>query len=148
LSNLNFEIIILSFTKASCNPKGNKIIFKDFLRGLEIGYELFNQKISIKMTPLTSRGCNFLASPFLSIFSAIDVQGGGLYVLFGYHKQWDSPEKNGEKPYLKCTMTDLSTLYAILIYLLGLPIKWTSIGRVDYRALREREREKSTCKQT
>ncbi len=43
-------------------------------------------------------------------------------------------------------MIDLSTLYLILIYLLGLPIKWTSIGRVDYRALRERERRAHASK--
>jgi len=101
LSNLNcFEIIILSFTKSSCNSKGNKIKYKDFLRGFKIGYELFNQNVSIKTTPLTSRGCNFLASPFLSIFSAIDVQGGGLHLLFGHHKKWDSPAKMVRNPTL------------------------------------------------
>jgi hypothetical protein len=52
------------------------------------------------MTPLTSRGCNFLASPFLLIFSAIDVQGGRLHLLFGHHKQWDSFGKMARNPTL------------------------------------------------
>jgi hypothetical protein len=30
--------------KSSCNSKGNIVIFKDFLMGSEIGYELFNQE--------------------------------------------------------------------------------------------------------
>jgi len=40
----------------------------------------------------------------------IDAQRGRLHLLFGHHKQWGPPEKNGKKPYLKCIVTDLSTL--------------------------------------
>jgi hypothetical protein len=43
-------------SKSSCNSKGNKIIFKDFLRGSKIGCELFDQEFSIKTVPLTSGG--------------------------------------------------------------------------------------------
>jgi hypothetical protein len=65
-------------------------------------------------TSPTSRGCNFLASsPFLTIFSLIDVQRGGLHLLFEHHKQWAPTEENSQKPYLKCTMTSFSTLYII-----------------------------------
>jgi hypothetical protein len=60
-----------------CNFKGNRVIFKDFLRGSEIGYELFNPKFSIKTTPLTSGGRNFLTSySILAIFSVINVPWG------------------------------------------------------------------------
>ncbi len=40
------------FYKSSCNSKYNKVIFKDFLKGSKIGYELFDQGFSIKTTPL------------------------------------------------------------------------------------------------
>jgi hypothetical protein len=39
--------------------------------------------------PPNLRGHNFLTfSSFLSVFSAIDAQRGGLHLLFGHHKQW------------------------------------------------------------
>jgi hypothetical protein len=41
----------LKLYKSSCNSKGNKIIFKDVLRGLKIDYELFEWEFSIKTTP-------------------------------------------------------------------------------------------------
>jgi hypothetical protein len=63
----------LKLYKSSCNFKGNKIIFKDFLSGLEIGYELFDRKCFVKTTPPTLRGHNFLTSnPFLLISNATD----------------------------------------------------------------------------
>jgi hypothetical protein len=69
--------------------KCNIVIFRDYLRGSKIGYELFNQFFFVKTTALSLRGHNFLtSSPFLSIFIAMDAQRGGLYLLFGHHKQW------------------------------------------------------------
>jgi len=59
----------LTLYKSSYNSKSNKVIFKEFLRGSEIGYELLGLILFIT-TPLTSGGCNFLAfSSFLPIFS-------------------------------------------------------------------------------
>jgi len=59
--------------KSSCNSKGNRVIFKDFLRGSKIGNELFGSEFSAKKTRPTSRGRNFLtSSSFFPIFSAID----------------------------------------------------------------------------
>ncbi len=52
----------LKLYKSSSNSKSNKVIFRDFLRGSKIGYELFYQKLSVKTTPPTSKGHNFLAS--------------------------------------------------------------------------------------
>jgi hypothetical protein len=54
------------------------------LRGSKIDYEGFGQEFSVKMTSLTSRVHNFLASnSFLLIFSAIDASRdtskGGLF---------------------------------------------------------------------
>ncbi len=69
--------------------------------GLKIGYELFDQKISIKTTSLLRRDQNFLTSnPFLPIFSAIDAQRGGLHLFFGHHKQCRSPAKMVKNPTL------------------------------------------------
>jgi hypothetical protein len=47
----NFLIILLQIEqfKLSCNSKGNKVIFKDFLRGSEIGYKLFDWEIFVQM---------------------------------------------------------------------------------------------------
>jgi hypothetical protein len=42
LCNRHFKLY-----KSSSNSKENIIIFKDFLRGSEIGYEMFNQEFSI-----------------------------------------------------------------------------------------------------
>jgi hypothetical protein len=71
------------------------------LKGLKIGYELFDQNISVKTTPPTSRGRNFLtSSSFLSIFIAMDAQRGGLHLLFGHHKQWGIGAKAAKTPTL------------------------------------------------
>jgi hypothetical protein len=57
LSNLNCsEIVILSSTNHFCNSKGNRIIFKDFLRGSKKSYELFEREFSAKTTPPTGGG--------------------------------------------------------------------------------------------
>jgi hypothetical protein len=45
---LKFLVQIEQF-KLSCNSKGDKVIFKDFLRGSEIGYELFDLEILVQM---------------------------------------------------------------------------------------------------
>jgi len=51
----------LKFYKSCWNSKSNIMIFKDFLRGLKIGYELFDQEFSVKMIPLLGGGGhNFL----------------------------------------------------------------------------------------
>jgi hypothetical protein len=69
-------------------------MFKNFLRDFKIGYELFDRECFVKTSPPTLEGCNFLSSsPFLSIFTAIDAQRGGLHLLFGHHKQWSPPAK-------------------------------------------------------
>jgi hypothetical protein len=52
----------LKLYKSSCNSKGNRVIFKDFLRGSKIGYELFGLEFSAKTNPSTLRGHNFLIS--------------------------------------------------------------------------------------
>jgi hypothetical protein len=41
----------LKLYKSSSNFKGNRVIFKDFWRGLEIGYELFGQYLFYKNDP-------------------------------------------------------------------------------------------------
>jgi hypothetical protein len=57
---------------------------------------------SVKTTPPTSGGHNFLASySFLLIFSAIDASRGGLHLLFGHHEQWGLLAKMASKLYLK-----------------------------------------------
>jgi hypothetical protein len=86
----------LKLYKSFCNFKGNKIIFKDFLRGLKIGYELFDREISVKMNPPTLGGCNILTfSPFFPNFSAIDVQRRRFHLCFGHHKiLWNSLTKS------------------------------------------------------
>jgi hypothetical protein len=72
------------------------------LRGLEIGYELFNQKKNVKITLFISKGCNFFASsPFLPIFNVISAPRGKFHLLFGDHKQWGPLAKTMSKPYLK-----------------------------------------------
>ncbi len=51
LSNLNsFEIVILSSTshRLPLTNHSNRVIFKDFWRGLEIGYELFSSEFFVK----------------------------------------------------------------------------------------------------
>jgi hypothetical protein len=50
----NFLIFLVQIEqfKLSCNSKGNKVIFKDFLGGSEIGYELFDLEIFVQMTAL------------------------------------------------------------------------------------------------
>jgi hypothetical protein len=69
-------------------------MFKNFLRDLKIGYELFNRECFVKTRPPTLEGCNFLAfSPFLSIFTAIDTQRGYLHLFFGHDKQWGRTAK-------------------------------------------------------
>jgi hypothetical protein len=91
----------LKLYKLSSNSKGNIVIFRDFLRGSKIGYELFDQKNSVKTTPLTSRGHNFLTSnPFLPIVIAMDAQGGGLHPLIGHHKPWGLAAKLTKNPTL------------------------------------------------
>jgi hypothetical protein len=98
--------------KSYCNSEGNKvIIFKDFLRGSEIGYELFNWNLFCKKNPLTSRGYNFFTSySFLPIFNAIDAPRGGLHRLFGHHKQWCLSAKMISKPYSKWSLMGCFTL--------------------------------------
>jgi hypothetical protein len=82
------------------------VIFKDLLRGLKIGYELFDPKISVRTTHPTWGGHNFLASiPFLLIFSVIYAQRGELHLFFGHHKQWGPLEKTVRNP----TLSVLST---------------------------------------
>jgi hypothetical protein len=112
LSDLNyFEITILSSTNHI--SKGNRVIFKDFLRGLKIGYELFNWNLFCKNDPLTwgGGGCNFFTSySFLPIFNAIDAPRGGLHLLFGHHKQWGLPAKMVSKPNLKWSLMGCFTL--------------------------------------
>jgi hypothetical protein len=45
LRNLNCsEITILKLCKSSCHSKGKKLIFKDFLMGSKISYELFDRE--------------------------------------------------------------------------------------------------------
>jgi hypothetical protein len=84
----------LKLYKSSSNSKGNIVIFKEFLRGLKICYELFDQDFSVKTTSPTSGGHNFFASsPFFPVLSVIDAQKGGLHLLFGHHKQWGLPAK-------------------------------------------------------
>jgi hypothetical protein len=83
--------------KSSCKSEGNRVRFKDFLRGSEIGYEPFDREFFVKMSVLTLGGCNFLAfNPFLLIFSVTDVRRGGLRLLSGHPKQW-GPPANSEK---------------------------------------------------
>jgi hypothetical protein len=61
LSNLNcFEIAISKLCKSSCNSKGNIVIFKDFLMGSKISYEVFDREIFVKMTLLLRRIGSFL----------------------------------------------------------------------------------------
>jgi hypothetical protein len=87
--------------KSSFNSKGNRVILKDFLRGLEIGYELFSQFLFCKNDPLVWGAHNFLTSnSFLPIFSAIDATKGGLHLLFGHYKQWGPLAKSTSKTYL------------------------------------------------
>ncbi len=56
---LKFLVQIEQF-KLSCNSKGDKVIFKDFLRGSEIGYELFDLEILVQMIAPYFGGWNFL----------------------------------------------------------------------------------------
>jgi hypothetical protein len=64
-----------------------------------------DEKNSIKMSPLTLGGHNFLtSSPFLPIFSAIDAPRGRLHLLLGHHKQLGPLIKMASKPYLKCSV--------------------------------------------
>ncbi len=104
----------LNLYKSFCNSKGDRGIFEGFLRGSEIGYELFDQEFSVKKTPPISRGCNFLTScQILPIFRGIDVPRGGLHLLFGHHKQWGPPPKTVSKPYIKCSVMGCSTLLVL-----------------------------------
>ncbi len=74
--------------------KCNGIIFKDFLKGSKIHYALFDEFVSVKTTPSTLRGCNFLPSHlFWSIFNVTYAPRGGLHLLFQHHKQWGPPLK-------------------------------------------------------
>jgi hypothetical protein len=103
----------LKVYKSRCNSKGNRIIYKDFSKGLKICYELFNSEFSLKTTT-SGRGCNFLTSnSCLLIFSAIDVQRGEFHLLFVHHKQWGLLAKTPRNLKCKCTMTGLSTLLRI-----------------------------------
>jgi hypothetical protein len=73
-SNLHFKLY-----KSSCTFKGNKIIFKCFLNGLKINYELFNWESFVKTTAPTLGGHNFItSSPFLLISSATNAPRKGL----------------------------------------------------------------------
>jgi hypothetical protein len=84
----------LKLYKSSSNTEGNKLIFKNFLRGSKVGYELFSWIFLVKTNPPTLGDCNFLAySPFLPIFSARDLPRGGLHLVLGHHKQWGPPAK-------------------------------------------------------
>jgi hypothetical protein len=104
----------LKLYKSSSNSKGNRLIFKDFLRGSKIVYEIFHWKFSAKNTLpyLGGGGDNFLSSSsFLSIFSAIDAPRGGLHLVFGHHKQWGPSCKiTKSKLYLKSLLMGCSTL--------------------------------------
>jgi len=106
----------LKLYKSSSNSKGNKLIFKNFLRGLKIGYELFSWIFFVKTTPPTLGDCNFLASSsFLPIFSARDVPRGGLHLVLEHHKQWGRPAKTASKTYLKWSLMGCSTLASELL---------------------------------
>jgi hypothetical protein len=97
--------------KSSCNSKGNIVILKDFLRGLEIGYELLNREFFAKTTSLVRGAHNFLtSSSFFSIFSAIDAPTIGLHLLFGHYKQWGPPAKTVNKTYRKWLFMSYPTL--------------------------------------
>ncbi len=64
-------------------------------------YVLFDQNAFVKTIPFTFKGHYFLiSSSFLSIFSVIDAQRGGLHLLFGHHKQWGPPVKTATNPTL------------------------------------------------
>ncbi len=102
----------LKLYKSSCNSKGkgNKIIFNDFLRGLEISYELFDWEFW---------GLIIFWSLiwFLSNFSAINASRRGLHLLFEHHKQTKGPSSKNENPYLNCSNIELFTLvYSFLLY--------------------------------
>jgi len=110
-----FWNIHLKLYKSSCNSKGKKIIFKDFLSGLEIGYELFDWKCFVKMTPPTLGSHNFFNSnPFLLISSATDVPREGFHLFLKHHKQWGPPTKMANKLYLKCLNNNMPTLLLTL----------------------------------
>jgi hypothetical protein len=114
----------LHLYESSSNSKGNKVIFKGTWRGSKIGYELFDQKISVKKTLSYLGGHNFLASSqFLSIFSETDAPRGELHLFFGHHKQWGPLTKMTSKLYLKCSVMDCSTLWAIFLQFFG----WSSM---------------------
>jgi hypothetical protein len=50
----------LKLCKSSCNSRGNRVIFKNFLRGAKIGYKLKIREFSVKSTPPILKGRNFL----------------------------------------------------------------------------------------
>jgi hypothetical protein len=85
----------------------------DFLRGSEIGYELFSLVFFCKNNPPYFRGRNFLASSsFLSIFSVIDAPRRGLHLLFGHYKQWGLLQKWRANP----TLSDCSWALAQALF--------------------------------
>jgi hypothetical protein len=110
LSDLKcYKNVFSSFTNHLITLKA--ITFKDFLSGLEIGYELFDPIFFTKTNPLTSRGRNsFAFSLFSPIFIVKNVPIGGFYLLFKCHKKWGPLAKMVSKPYLKCFDTILPTI--------------------------------------
>jgi len=50
----------LKFYKSSCSSKGNRVIFKDFLSGPKIGYELFDWEFFVKTILLILKVIIFL----------------------------------------------------------------------------------------
>jgi hypothetical protein len=109
---LNFH---LKLYKSSGYFKGNRIICKEFLRGLKIiGYELFVWEFSVKTTHPTWGVVTF--SPlvhFCWFFNGTDAPRGEHYLLFEHHKHWSPLAKTTSKPYLKCSDTGLPTLLIV-----------------------------------
>ncbi len=72
---------------------------------------------SLKTTPPTSGGCNFLAScAFLLIFSAIDAPRGRLHLLLGHHEQWGLLQKRQAN----LTLSDPSwAIYSTLLIIIN-----------------------------
>jgi len=73
----------LKLYKSSCNFKGNKNIFKDFFTGSKIGFELFNQNISIETTRPTSGAITFLPLIYFCQFlvQSMHKKEGSIYSL-------------------------------------------------------------------
>jgi len=84
----------LKLYKSACNSNGNSVIFKDFVRGSQIGYELFDWNL------LQGELNLFTFHSFLSNFNTTDMATEGLHLLFGHHKQWALMQKWQAKPML------------------------------------------------